>query len=70
LQRVNQLADSPSVVSMYSNEGTTMIRLRAFTNPLYGSDTQIPIDPASVVEVEDRMRGLFPYANILQHTLS
>ena len=38
-----------------------MIRLKAFTDPLYGSDTQIAFEPDAVVEVEDRLRRLFPW---------
>jgi hypothetical protein len=38
-----------------------MLRLKAFTDPLYGSDTQISFDPNAVVEVEDRSRRLFPW---------
>ena len=38
-----------------------MIKLKKFTDPLYGSDTQLTFDPAAVVEVEDRIYRLFPF---------
>ena len=37
-----------------------MIRLKAFSDPLYGSETALSINPAWVVEVEDTERKLFP----------
>jgi hypothetical protein len=38
-----------------------VMKLKRFTDPLYGSDTQLTFDPAAVIEVEDRMYRLFPF---------
>ncbi len=37
-----------------------MIRLKAFSDPLYGSETALTFEPEWVAEVEDRTRRLFP----------